>query len=80
MDWQEGLWTNAKSKWDEFQIQTQQMQEVQQPLLLWLTLDMLLNIIGILHKGWGSSHKVNGPDLKKMTTLLKQFEHTKLPM
>jgi hypothetical protein len=24
--------------------------------------------------GWGSSHKVNGCGLKKMTTLLKQFE------
>jgi hypothetical protein len=40
----------------------------------------MLGIIGIL--GWvvGSSHKVHGHDLKKMTTLLKQFEQAKSHM
>jgi hypothetical protein len=38
---------------------------------------MLLGIIGILAWGWGSSHKVHGHDLKKMTSLLKQFEQMK---
>jgi hypothetical protein len=38
---------------------------------------MLLSIIGILAWGWGSSHKVHGHGLKKMTTSLKQFEQAK---
>jgi hypothetical protein len=50
------------------------MQEVQRPWLVCLTFDMLLGIIGILHGGWGSSHKVHGVARRKMTTLLKQFE------
>jgi hypothetical protein len=41
---------------------------------------MLLGIIGIIAWGWGSSHKLHGHDLKKMTTLLKQFEQAKSPM
>jgi hypothetical protein len=38
----------AKCKWDEFQTQAQQMQEVWQPLLVWLTFNML----GII-MAWG---------------------------
>jgi hypothetical protein len=41
----------AKFKWDEFQTQVQQMQEVQGPLLGYLTFNMLLGIIAIL--AWG---------------------------
>jgi hypothetical protein len=40
----------VKSKWDEFQTQAQQIQEVQRPMLVCLTSDML-GIIGIL--AWG---------------------------
>jgi hypothetical protein len=36
-----------ESKWDDLQTQVQQMQEVQRPLLVHLTFDMLLGIIGI---------------------------------
>jgi hypothetical protein len=42
-----------KFKWDELQTQAQQMQEVQQPLLVCLTSDMLLGVINILAWGWG---------------------------
>jgi hypothetical protein len=56
------------------------MQEVQQPLFLCLTSNMLLGIINILAWGVGSSHKVHGCGLRNMTTLLKQFEQAKLPM
>jgi len=63
-----------KFKWDEFQTQAQQMQEVQHPWLVCLTSDMLSGIIGILAWGWGSSHKVHGVARRKMTTLLKQFQ------
>jgi hypothetical protein len=41
---------------------------------------MLLGIIGILAWGWGSSHKMHGHDLKKMTSLLKQFEQVESPL
>jgi hypothetical protein len=69
-----------KSKWDELQTQAQQMQEVHRPLLVCLTSNMFLGIIGILTWGWGSFHKVHGHNFKKMTTLLKQFEQVELPM
>jgi hypothetical protein len=83
MEWKEGLWSSFKKmkfKWDELQTQAQQMQEVQQPLLVCLTSDMLLGVINILAWGWGWSHKVHGHDLKKMRTLLKQFEQAESPM
>jgi len=35
---------------------------------------------GFWQGGWGSSHKVHGRTLKKMKTLLKQFEQANLPM
>jgi hypothetical protein len=38
-------------KWDELQAQAQQMPHVRQPLLVCLTFEMLLGIIGIL--AWG---------------------------
>jgi hypothetical protein len=41
---------------------------------------MLMGIIGILAWVVGSSHKMHGHDLKKMITLLKQFEQIKLLM
>jgi len=63
-------------KLDELQTQTQQMQEVWWPLLVCLISNFFLGIIGIWHGGWGSSHKVHGRGLKKMTTLLRQFEQT----
>jgi hypothetical protein len=67
-------------KWYELQAQAQQMPQVKWPLLLPLTFEMLLGIIGILARGWGSSHKVHGHTLKKMKTLLKQLEQANLPM
>jgi hypothetical protein len=67
-------------KWDELQTQAQQMQEVQQPLLVCLTFNMLLDIIGIWHGGWGSSHKVHGHGLKKMIIFSKKFEQVELPI
>jgi hypothetical protein len=59
-----------KSKWDELQTQTQQMQEVQRPLLICLTSNML-NIIGIIAWGWGSSHKVHGHGFEKDDNLIE---------
>jgi uncharacterized membrane protein len=58
-------------KWDELQTQAQQMQKVQQPLVVCLTFDMLLGIIGTLAWVVGSSHKVHAHDLRKMITFLK---------
>jgi hypothetical protein len=56
------------------------MQEVQQPLLVLSTLNMLLNIIGILTWGVGLIPQMDGPDLRKVTTLWRQFEQAELPM
>jgi glycerol dehydrogenase-like iron-containing ADH family enzyme len=70
-----------KLKWDELQAQAQQqIPQVKRPLLGCLTSEMLLGIIGFLRGGWGSSHKVHGHTLKKMKTLLKQFEQANLLM
>jgi len=70
-----------KLKWDELQaLAQQQIPQVKRPLLVCLTSEMLLGIIGILAWGWGSSHKVHGRTLKKMKTLLKQFKQANLLM
>ncbi len=42
--------------------------------------NMLLNIIGILTWGMEFTPQMDGLDLRKMTTLLKQFEQVELPM
>jgi len=53
---------NKKLKWDELQTQVT-MQEVQQTLLVCLTFNMLLGIIGILAWVVGSSHRMHGHNL-----------------
>jgi len=67
-------------EWDELQAQVQQMEQVKRPLLVRLTSEILLDIIGIPAWGWGSSHKVHGHALKRTRTLLRQFGQVKLLM
>jgi hypothetical protein len=70
----------AELEWDELQTQAQQMEQVKRPLLVHLTSEMLLGIIGISTWGVGFIPQNALACLKMMKTLLKQFGQVDLLM
>jgi hypothetical protein len=65
-------------KWDELQAQTQQMPQVRQPLLVRLTSEMLLGIIGILAWGVGFIPQSAWVHVEKDENLVEEIQTSKL--
>jgi hypothetical protein len=68
----------AELKWDELQAQAQQMEQVKQPLLVHLTSEILLGIIGILAWGVGFIPQSAWAHLEKDENLVETIWASKI--
>jgi len=68
----------AELKWDELQVQVQQMEQVKRPLLVRLVLEILLRIIGIPAWGVGFISQSAWARLEKDKNLVETIRASKV--